>query len=849
MSDKPLLILPTSLHNVDRDTKNGFSQPKLRTPSAHSQYNKAETQINDILQSFSKQELQLSVQPDSVDIEYILVFELFDSVEEFYKQAKNIGMEWLFELTIGECEPNSDFYYEDGEGKKDTKITNKLYCVSSNKQSLEKLLRFWKSCSESESSKVERGFAKIRDMLLHVKNIRKWDIQDRIEGTGLSEYLSNINDNDEQKIIEIELFYRIDIDKRKEVVENIKEQLKVVNGNILQECIIDDIRYHCILASLPIQSVSSIINRYNEYALFHIDGIMYIRPTSQFYSDITFIDDEENNNLVDNDINSEQRVISEESVIALFDGLPMDRHFVLDNKLNIDDPDDYAKDYEVEYRRHGTSMASYILYGDLNRNDSYLNSKLYVRPILKPYVFSGDNREQVPEGIILVDLVHKAVKRIFDEVKYPIKVINFSIGDPNRPFLYSISPLGKLLDYLSYKYNVLFVISAGNNLNFIDKLSNEINDLKNADISIRTKYCTELVVKYARNFKVISPAESINNLSIGAIFDDFCGVEQDEYSAYFPLIRGMPSPFSYIGYGFNSSVKPDLFYYGGRCMIRDYSHYKLVGSYMKEPGSKSALASTKSINKFLYSMGTSDAAAQITHEIGKCHEILSTILPDSSVSTEYEPLILKAMITHSASYSHIEDKLKQYFNLSGKRDILKYVEYGDLDTKRVLECTATRITFIGYNKILNNKKDVYNIPLPLDLTTKKIKRRLIVTLAYFSPIDTISNVYKKVNIAFDRPESTKLVFPDAYTEVQSHIRNGTLQHVIYDGDKTIPNFNKNIEIDVVRQDKLKYNEAIKYAILITVEFTDGIETNTDIYSSIKDQLQINNKIDSTRIYT
>ena len=595
--------------------------------------------------------------------------------------------------------------------------------------------------------------------------------------------------------------------------------------------------------------ISAIVNRYNEYALFHIDGIMYIRPTSQFYSDITFIDDEENNNLVDNDINSEQRVISEESVIALFDGLPMDRHFVLDNKLNIDDPDDYAKDYEVEYRRHGTSMASYILYGDLNRNDSYLNSKLYVRPILKPYVFSGDNREQVPEGIILVDLVHKAVKRIFDEVKYPIKVINFSIGDPNRPFLYSISPLGKLLDYLSYKYNVLFVISAGNNLNFIDKLSNEINDLKNADISIRTKYCTELVVKYARNFKVISPAESINNLSIGAIFDDFCGVEQDEYSAYFPLIRGMPSPFSYIGYGFNSSVKPDLFYYGGRCMIRDYSHYKLVGSYMKEPGSKSALASTKSINKFLYSMGTSDAAAQITHEIGKCHEILSTILPDSSVSTEYEPLILKAMITHSASYSHIEDKLKQYFNLSGKRDILKYVGYGVPDTKRVLECTATRITFIGYNKILNNKKDVYNIPLPLDLTTKKIKRRLIVTLAYFSPIDTISNVYKKVNIAFDRPESTKLVFPDAYTEVQSHIRNGTLQHVIYDGDKTIPNFNKNIEIDVVRQDKLKYNEAIKYAILITVEFTDGIETNTDIYSSIKDQLQINNKIDSTRIYT
>lgn len=47
-------------------------------------------------------------------------------------------------------------------------------------------------------------------------------------------------------------------------------------------------------------------------------------------------------------------------------------------------------------------------------------------------------------------------------------VINLSIGDPARPFIHTPSPWARLLDWLSWKYRVLFCVSAGNYMDAID---------------------------------------------------------------------------------------------------------------------------------------------------------------------------------------------------------------------------------------------------------------------------------------------------------------------------------------------------------------------------------------------
>jgi len=43
-----------------------------------------------------------------------------------------------------------------------------------------------------------------------------------------------------------------------------------------------------------------------------------------------------------------------------------------------------------------------------------------------------------------------------------VRLINLSIGDPYQPFIRSMSPLAKLLDWLFWLYRVLFIVSAGN---------------------------------------------------------------------------------------------------------------------------------------------------------------------------------------------------------------------------------------------------------------------------------------------------------------------------------------------------------------------------------------------------
>src|SRR5690606_28802956 len=111
---------------------------------------------------------------------------------------------------------------------------------------------------------------------------------------------------------------------------------------------------------------------------------------------------------------------------------------------------------------HGTTMASLIIHGELDSQETPLRRPLYTRPIMKPnpYAF-GIRSEHIPEDILPVDLIHRAVRRIFEgdgdegPVAPNVKVINISIGDLSRPFDRQMSPWAKLLDFLSLKYNVL----------------------------------------------------------------------------------------------------------------------------------------------------------------------------------------------------------------------------------------------------------------------------------------------------------------------------------------------------------------------------------------------------------
>ena len=118
-----------------------------------------------------------------------------------------------------------------------------------------------------------------------------------------------------------------------------------------------------------------------------------------------------------------------------------------------------------------------------------------------------------------------------------------------------------------------------------------------------------------RNLKILAPAESLNGLTIGALYDDFTNPNETARFIW-AVDRGLPSPVSAIGKGYRSVITPDLFYYGGREFIRRNFDGKIdwVES-LREPGCLSAAPyGMGDADGCAFSFGTSDAAAQITHE-------------------------------------------------------------------------------------------------------------------------------------------------------------------------------------------------------------------------------------------
>jgi len=80
------------------------------------------------------------------------------------------------------------------------------------------------------------------------------------------------------------------------------------------------------------------------------------------------------------------------SIVALLDGFPIQNHNLLQGRLMIDDPDNFEENSPAQFRKHGTGMASLIVRGDLNGNETPIKSSLYFRPIMK----YSDPFEQFP---------------------------------------------------------------------------------------------------------------------------------------------------------------------------------------------------------------------------------------------------------------------------------------------------------------------------------------------------------------------------------------------------------------------------------------------------------------------
>jgi len=182
-------------------------------------------------------------------------------------------------------------------------------------------------------------------------------------------------------------------------------------------------------------------------------------------------------------------------------------------------------------------------------------------------------------------------------------------------------------------------------------------------------------------------------------------------------------------------------------------------------------------------------------------------------------------------------------NSKRKRRFARYLGFGDPEFDRVLECTAQRATTIGYGVIKKDERHEFFLPLPPCLKDLKEIRRLIVTLAWFSPINPGNRKYRKASLCLDIEQSKSKCAVNRKEADGHQVKNGTVQHEILEGKKQIRELSDgdNLIIPVIcREDANSLDEEVFYGLAVTLEVSDTIDV--PLYDEIRDRIAILDRI-------
>ncbi len=538
-------------------------------------------------------------------------------------------------------------------------------------------------------------------------------------------------------------------------------------------------------------------------------------------------------------------------VLALLDGFPILRHESLDDRIKFDDPDQYLEAYEPSWQRHGTAMASLICHGDLSRSQAEIESltrQIYVRPILKPHPHLNSHKEVIPSEFFQEDVTERAVREIFEgesSSALNVRVINISLGNTEQHYLHEMSPWARLLDWLSFKYNVLFIVSAGNYEKEL-RPANAEDSRKQPSLLNNQEEVLRGIDGNQRNHRLLSPAESMNALTVGALQGDSSGALKSSILGFDPVSdMDLPSPYSRIGPGFRGSIKPDIYVQGGRLIYdRDPNDDNLLtpiisdappGVLAASPGSRSEILTNTS-----YKAGTSHAAAITTHCAGHVFEMLEELRSEhpDRLSSDFDAVLIKTLLVHSASqnqkraaYEHLRRPTNQ---ARFPRYLSRYLGFGNVQVERVLECTRTRATAIGFGSLEDKQRHRFVFPLPVG-TDIHGYLRLTVTLAWFTPINPFHIGMRRARLSFTGSSLKRKEGQVRQDSDWQQVRKGTVQHEIFEMTKSkLGGDGLELFVECVA-DAGNLDDAIPYGLAVTLEVAD--QEKIDIYELVREGIR------------
>lgn len=845
MPEHPLLFFPKA-ESEPPATRGGGGSP-VTTPSAAQQ----QARLDDKFKELSKSLSTARTSAQGMEPERVIVFEtLGTSVEGLAKAASLVpGMEWLSELDLEDANPGEGF----ADGKDPSKkLNHRLYAVMSNHQAMTQLLALWASWCATPGARARNNFGPFKNIFIHLKDVRRWDVQDRLADTQVVEYWEqNLRWQRESVRFEVELWCRGGESSRNASHAELRSLVESAGGQCVSSAFIPQILYHGVLVELPAAKIRDTINAILDKSysqLLRCEAVMLFRPLAQSVFPSHPIQDEEDVSGPP-EARDKEKLPSGPAVAGLLDGLPLEHHDLLEGRLIIDDEDGFGSLYSPRDQQHGTSMASLIAHGDLGAGGEPIGTPIYVRPILRPYKnFDDSVVEKTPEDRLLIDLIHQAVRRMREEAP-SVKVVNLSFGNTWQPFDRQMSPLARLLDWLSWEYKLLFLVSAGNQDQDIEFKPDELDLQVATEEEVRASTLAA-IRQDQMNRRPYSPAEAVNILTVGAMHADES--EWDGADRRVDLLKGarLPSPLSTVANGYNRSVKPDVFFPGGRQLYekgfsRDSETFFKIAASNRPPGLQVATPGNlpMELAKTFHTRGTSNATALATRTAclieSRLRELRGEpggdLLTDDCVS-----VILKSLIVHGASWGEAGDMLDEVFAVSDWRENMRlksrFLGYGEVDPTRAMFSTDKRVIMLGWDSLECDHAHTYRIPLPPSLSGQKVKRRLSVSLAWFTPINPRHKDYRKAFLWFS-PDNAALALAKKDLD-QDSSRRGTVQHQIFEGEKARA-FGDGDDLAVkvsCVEAAGSFSEKIPYALAVTLEIADPIDLK--IFNEIRDRIRL-----------
>lgn len=861
MADKkPLLIFPSPGVASREPRPNGRSDINL--PDYEKQKQRIGRRWQSLKEAFEKESVSLSLKPEGFFTEYIVVFEIADSIDEFYKAIREVPGMFFSKEQLEEFEPDEDFYKEDHKPYPGRVIVSMV-----NKKSIDEIIRLWKIFEKNRDAAFDSGLAKFKELFKKLKNVRPYSVEDRLADTGMPQYLEGMREMGQESIrLEVEFTYPESQERRDRAFEEFRVLIEEVGGNVIPNSRVElpAIRYFACLADAPTSAFENITNQ-TSVRFLRASHVLYFRPPGQSNVSVG------SNETIELESEIQQEEPFGDPFVAVFDGLPLENHELLRGRLIVDDPDGFASKYIAGSRIHGTAVASTICHGDWNGEKQSLVRPIYARPVMH---YNGFNGEEFPQDRLLIDLLHSAIVRMVKgnhqeaPVAPRIKVVNISLGDSFRPFRKEMSSWAKFLDWAAYEYNLLFIVSAGN---FGDPIQFTIDpaEFRNPISEEGKKSFLDQMLRQDFNRKILSPAESINSLTVGALNKDMSEIDPSN-PMFFARINvsadhGYLAPYSRFGWGMNDSVKPDILMPGGRVLMRRVpadrgtDHVNLLfgpngndqppGVLVASPGSEGQS------NRVSYQFGTTFSAAQTTHLAGNLMEILLQLNQESSISQQidesYFPVLVKALIAHGANlgenYTLFRDLIREFQSVESnqiKARTAAYTGYGEVNAARVLYCTAHRVTLVGVGELTWHEQEsahIFKFPLPASISSQVVQKTLVTTLAWFSPCNVWSNKYRIAHLYLSNFKNNEdLTLEDGMYDFKKTSR-GTLQHQVYSGNRADAFIEGRFLIVKVncRKDasdsEIKFWKRIKYGLAVTLEIPETVEV--DIYKEIKAAIQ------------